>query len=195
MANSVFQGSADVFLKEISALQLNSNWKWEDRTFQTYLKVNIAYTISQSCQSINSIIDDTPDTRVKLSLNLFHLVILLRKGDILKCLLNMDPDYIEHWLTPVSVFFSDNYSADNLTEEDKWICMANCLHLSAKYFPEGLQIILSHFEKIHRKKWLEMEQCKTQKAKDCLEKILISRAHRNDSVSPLHVASSNPSCQ
>ena len=104
----------------------------------------------------------------------------------------------------VSVSFLDNrnHSDDDLTEEDKWICKANCLHLAAKYFPEGLQTILSHFEQIEKKRWSEIKLYATpgpshtdtaQKAKDSLLKIFISEAHKDDSLSPLHIASSNPS--
>ena len=35
--------------------------------------------------------DGKHDTRVKLSFKLYHLIILLRKGDILKCLLQDNP--------------------------------------------------------------------------------------------------------
>ena len=96
-------------------------------------------------------------------------------------------------MKPVSVGFPENYSADALTEEDKWICMANCLHLAAKYFPEGLEIILSYFDQIQRKELAEMDQYSTQKAKDCSLRRFICQAHENGSFSPLHIASSNPS--
>ena len=100
---------------------------------------------------------------------------------------------IEDLLKPVSVGFPDDYSADDLTGEDKWICMANCLHLAAKYFPGGLQIILSYFDQIQRKELAEMDQYSTQKAKHCSLRKLIQRAHENECFSPLHVASSNTS--
>ena len=31
-----------------------------------------------------------------------------------------------------------------ITEEDAWILNANCFHLCAKFYPEGLHILLSH---------------------------------------------------
>ena len=92
LAYIVLQGSADVFRKRICTLQLKQKWNWKDfkrfRRFQTYLKVN---TLPDKPNS-NTNVDDVDfhrihDTRVKLSFNLYHLVIFLRKGDILKCLL------------------------------------------------------------------------------------------------------------
>ena len=90
--------------------------------------------------------------------------------------------FIDDLLIPVSVGFPGNCSVENLTKEDKWICKANCLHLAAKYFPEGLQIIFSYFQ--------------TKDSAEMAESLLgrlILQAHVNGSTSPLHVAASNPS--
>ena len=95
-------------------------------------------------------------------------------------------------MTPVSVSFPDNYSADALTEEDKWICMANCLHLAAKYFPRGLQIILSHFEEIEKDQMAKMVNVTTLKASTTPLRKLINESHKSECLTPLHVASSSP---
>ena len=96
-------------------------------------------------------------------------------------------------MKPVSVGFPENCSVKNLSKEEKWICEANSLHLAAKYFPEGLQIIFSHFNQIQTKDLAEMDQHSTLKEKESLLRSLILQAHKKGSISPLHVAASNPS--
>ena len=81
---------------------------------------------------------------------------------------------------------------------DKWICQANCLHLAAKYFPRGLQIILSHFEEIEKEEMEEMAKVTTLKANTGALRRLINESHKyqrltqSHGLTPLHVASSSP---
>ena len=59
-----------------------------------------------------------------------------------------------------------------ITEEDAWILNANCFHLCAKFYPEGLHILLSHCK--HNQQF--MNQLYDDKT---------------GNISPLHVAASN----
>ena len=91
LARIVLQGSADVFRKRICTLQLKQKWNWKDWKFQTYLKVNTLPDKPKSDTNDDEVdFHRIHDTRVKLSFNLYHLVIFLRKGDILKCLLTQN---------------------------------------------------------------------------------------------------------
>ena len=75
---------------------------------------------------------------------------------------------------------------------DKWICQANCLHLAAKYFPRGLQIILSHFEEIEKDQLAKMVNVSTLKANTTPLRKLINESHKAECLTPLHVASFSP---
>ena len=96
-------------------------------------------------------------------------------------------------MKPVSVGLPDDYKADDLIGEDKWICMANCLHLAAKYFPGGLELILSYFDQVEKKELEEMDHLSTKKAKDFALRRHSKNVHKDGLFSPLHVAASNPS--
>ena len=86
------QGSADVFRKRICTLEIKQKWNWEDWMFQTNLKVNTLPSKPNSDTNVDDVdFHRIHDTNVKLSFNLYHLIILLRKGDILKCLLIENP--------------------------------------------------------------------------------------------------------
>ena len=160
--------------------------KLEELKFQTFpLKVTISKTDSNGIEPATS---PQEDTGLRLSLNLFHLVILLRKEDILKFLLKLKySDPIKQWLRPVTVI-----NPKNLLDNDKWICQANCLHLAAKYFPRGLQIILSHFEEIEKEEMAEMAKVTTLRANAGSLRRLINESHNYQCLTPLHVASSSP---
>ena len=160
--------------------------KLEELKFQTFpLKVTISKTDSNGIEPATS---PQEDTGLRLSLNLFHLVILLRKEDILKFLLKLKySDPIKQWLRPVTVI-----NPKNLLDNDKWICQANCLHLAAKYFPRGLQIILSHFEEIEKDQMAKMVNVTTLKASTTPLRKLINESHKSECLTPLHVASFSP---
>ena len=182
LAIKVLRGSVNEFTDSYSHLKP----KLEELKFQTCsLKVTISKTHSSGIELEDPATSPQEDTGLRLSLNLFHLVILLRKEDILKYLLKLKyPDPIKQWLKPVTV----NYPR-NLMDYDKWICQANCLHLAAKYFPRGLQIILSHFEEIEKD---EMVNVTTLGAKTTPLSKLINESHKSECLTPLHVASSSP---
>ena len=185
LAIKVLRGSVDEFSDTFSNLKS----KLEELKFQTYLKVTISKTDSGSTEE--SATSSPLDTGLRLSLNLIHLVILLRKEDILKYLLKKF-SAIEEWLKPVTVNYPRNYKPDNLMDYDKWICKANCLHLAAKYFPRGLQIILSYFEEIEKDQMAKMANVTTLKANTGSLRKLINASHKSECLTPLHVASSSP---
>ena len=188
MAIKVLRGSVNGFSDTYSDLKSNL----EELKFQTYsLKVTISKTDSRGAELEDPATSTLEDTGLRLSLNLFHLVILLRKEDILKYLLERYST-IKEWMKPVTVNFPRNYKPDNLMDYDKWICQANCLHLAAKYFPRGLQIILSHFEEIEKDQMAKMVNVTTLKASTTPLRKLINESHKSESLTPLHVASFSP---
>ena len=188
MAIKALRGSVNEFSDTYSNLKSNL----EELKFQTYsLKVTISKTDSSGVELEDPTTSPQEDTGLRLSLNLFHLVILLRKEDILKYLLKKY-SAIKEWLKPVTVNFPRNYKPDNLMDYDKWICQANCLHLAAKYFPRGLQIILSHFEEIEKDQMAKMVNVTTLKASTTPLRKLINESHKSECLTPLHVASSSP---
>ena len=189
LAIKALRGSVNEFTETYSHLKP----KLDELKFQTYsLKVTISKTDSSGVELEDPATSPQEDTGLRLSLNLFHLVILLRKEDILKYLLKKY-SAIKEWLKPVTVHFPRNYKPDNLMDYDKWICQANCLHLAAKYFPGGLEMILSYFDQVEKKELEEMDQFSTKKAKDFALRRHIKHTHKDGLFSPLHVASSNPS--
>ena len=188
LAIKVLRGSVNEFTDSYSHLKP----KLEELKFQTCsLKVTISKTHSSGIELEDPATSPQEDTGLRLSLNLFHLVILLRKEDILKYLLERY-SAIKEWLKPVTVNFPRNYKPDNLMDYDKWICQANCLHLAAKYFPRGLQIILSHFEEIEKDQMAKMVNVTTLGAKTTPLSKLINESHKSECLTPLHVASSSP---
>ena len=188
LAIKALRGSVNEFTETYSHLKP----KLDELKFQTYsLKVTISKTDSSGVELEDPATSPQEDTGLRLSLNLFHLVILLRKEDILKYLLKKY-SAIKEWLKPVTVHFPRNYKPDNLMDYDKWICQANCLHLAAKYFPRGLQIILSHFEEIEKDQMAKMVNVTTLKASTTPLRKLINESHKSECLTPLHVASFSP---
>ena len=188
MAIKALRGSVNEFTETYSHLKP----KLDELKFQTYsLKVTISKTDSSGVELEDPATSPQEDTGLRLSLNLFHLVILLRKEDILKYLLKRY-SAIKEWLKPVTVNFPRNYKPDDLMDYDKWICQANCLHFAAKYFPRGLQIILSHFEEIEKDQMAKMVNVTTLKASTTPLRKLINESHKSECLTPLHVASFSP---
>ena len=70
---------------------------------------------------------------------LLHLVILRQDVEMLQRLLKEDLEkgYLKE---KISVKKIEN---EFLVEDDRWFFDANCLHLASKYFPEGLNLLLS----------------------------------------------------
>ena len=108
-----------------------------------------------------------PCQKYNITLNLFHIVIILCQSKPLKailCKIDKLDDSMEYLKRPVSV--NANVAC---TGEDSWILQATCLHLAAKFNPEGLHILLSHLKIDSKIKSME-------------------HVHKKGSFSPLHLA-------
>ena len=69
-----------------------------------------------------------------------------------------------------------------LVEDDRWLFDANCLHLATKYFPEGLNLLLSE-DKVKRK------------AKELIDtKTMVNSLNRLDSSIPHEQLTENKGC-
>ena len=101
-----------------------------------------------------------------------HVVMLLNNPKLLSALLEIEPDNHQYWMAPSKnvlkavgrIFVGD----------DDWICQASCFQLASRFYPEGLNIILTFFEQ--------------REMKD----ELIEMTHQDGNFSPLHCASFQP---
>ena len=76
--------------------------------------------------------------------------------------------------------------------EDSWIFGASCLHLAAKFWPEGLQILLPVLEKCPRRANVVSGRISYNDLKDLIDQK--NDVENNDtmtSVTPLHIAVTN----
>ena len=88
--------------------------------------------------------DKTEKEKIKVQVTLLHLIILHKDVVMLENILKAlnEKDLESHYFgKPIEV----GGNAHNfLIEDDRWLCSANCLHLATKYFPEGLNLLLSN---------------------------------------------------
>ena len=74
---------------------------------------------------------------------LLHLVILHQDVEMLQRLIkeitkeDLEKDYLKEKIKVRNIPY------DFLVEDDRWLFDANCLHLATKFFPEGLNLLLS----------------------------------------------------
>ena len=74
---------------------------------------------------------------------LLHLVILRQDVEMLQRLIkeitekDLDKGYLKEKINVKKI------PNEFLVEDDRWLFEANCLHLASKYFPEGLNLLLS----------------------------------------------------
>ena len=181
------KGKPESFCKRFG--RTKSDWrKW---SYQTLLKLSIANKVEipiRGRKMTQDSLDGIANAKVDLRLNFLHLVIILQKEKILKCILsstckgNAENNFtsIEVWTRPVFLNLPKTAMAD-LVEEDRWILKANCFHLAARFFPKGLQILLAHFEQIHGGGTI-------QEGGEL--KSLFQQAQKERCLTPLHVAAS-----
>ena len=88
--------------------------------------------------------DKTEKEKIKVKVTLLHLIILHKDvvmlENILKALNEKDLES-RYFGKPIKV--EDN-AHNFLIEDDQWLFSANCLHLATKYFPKGLNLLLSN---------------------------------------------------
>ena len=88
--------------------------------------------------------DKTEKEKIKVQVTLLHIIILHKDvvmlENILKSLNEKDLESC-YFGKPVKV--GDN-AHNFLIEDDWWLFSANCLHLATKYFPKGLDLLLSN---------------------------------------------------
>ena len=68
--------------------------------------------------------------------NLVHFAILVQNPQLLQILIKQDPDQAK---TNVKV----TNESELVIREESWIFEASCAHLAARFFPQGLDLILS----------------------------------------------------
>ena len=161
LANSIIKGNVRKFkdklrLKEAMATAKNDNCKSDKyyNCFQwiyqikTYIPISMINTdkkqnvllckssaLASECMMKKDLDQNHP--YVIVSLSLLHLIILTRKTDILKYLLKKQIPP-EHWTKAVT------FDKTNMFKKHLWIRNANCFHLAAKHYPEGLQLLLDN---------------------------------------------------
>ena len=88
--------------------------------------------------------DKTEKEKIKVQVTLLHLIILHKDVVMLENILKAlnEKDLESHYFgKPIKV--GDN-AHNFLIEDDWWLFSANCLHLATKYFPKGLNLLLSN---------------------------------------------------
>ena len=96
-------------------------------------------------QSLATTYGDTEEKSANGSFTFFQILILLQDMDILKYIVHNHKDCMkEETVKPVSI--SSKLKEERVISKDRWIFQANSLHLAAKFFPHGLNILLSNFE-------------------------------------------------
>ena len=82
--------------------------------------------------------------RIIGSFTFLHMLILCKEFDILKHI--CEGSLSDEFARPVKIDSSPNdppLVPETVVKEDKWIFDANCLHLAAKFMPQGLELLLS----------------------------------------------------
>ena len=83
--------------------------------------------------------------RIIGSFTFLHMLILCKEFDILKHI--CEGSLSDEFARPVKIDSSPNdppLVPETVVKEDKWIFDANCLHLAAKFMPQGLELLLSN---------------------------------------------------
>ena len=159
LANSIIKGNVRKFrdrLRLMEALASATNYNFKRDKFhncfhwiyqiKTYIPISMINTdkkqyvlYKSSALAVECMKKDSDQNHqyVIVSLSLLHLIILTRKTDILKYLLKKQI-LLEHWTKPIK------FDKTNMFKKHLWIRNANCFHLAAKHYPEGLQLLLDH---------------------------------------------------
>ena len=151
-------------------LEQTSNWDEFKYCIDIQLRLHNKQTKNNNTASIeepDGMESNVPCQKYNITLNLFHIVIILCQSKPLKailCKIDKLDDSMEYLKEPVKV--NANVAC---TGEDSWILQATCLHLAAKFNPEGLHFLLSHMKM------------------DCKIKSM-EYVHKKGSFSPLHLA-------
>ena len=140
-----------------------SDWNESTLTIQVNLSMP---SISKSNETESCGEDVVGEQTFALTLNFFHVAIILRKQNTIKNLLKNGYSDGQWWMNSVEV----NGPNWEVVEEEKWIKKANCLHLAAKFNPVGLHLLLSQLDN---------------------KELIIQNSHRNGEISPLHVCTAN----
>ena len=86
--------------------------------------------------------------RIIGSFTFLHMLILCKEFDILKYITDFcEGSLFDEFARPVKINSSPNdppLAPETVVREDKWIFDANCLHLAAKFMPQGLELLLSN---------------------------------------------------
>ena len=82
------------------------------------------------------------EDRIIGSFTFLHMLILCKEFDILKHI--CEGSLSDEFAIPVKIDSSPPLAPETVVKEDKWIFDANCLHLAAKFMPQGLELLLSN---------------------------------------------------
>ena len=133
---------------------------------------------------------------------LLHLVILHQDFVMLQHLIEED---LEKGYIGEKIKFRKVPNDFRIVEDDQWLFDANCLHLASKYFPEGLNLLLS--EGKVKEKAKELIDAKTRVVKQhepltqnkgcfpfCCPKEIHPEAQTKEivEIAPLHIAAKKP---
>ena len=83
--------------------------------------------------------------RIIGSFTFLHMLILCKEFDILKHI--CEESLSDEFARQVKIDSSPNdppLAPVTVVKEDRWIFDANCLHLAAKFMPQGLELLLSN---------------------------------------------------
>ena len=155
------------------------------------------------CQEACSVTDgEAHVTSLHLDVTLLHLVILHQDFVMLQRLIEED---LEKGYLGEKIKFRKVPNDFLIVEDDQWLFDANCLHLASKYFPEGLNLLLS--EGKVKEKAKELIDAKTRADKQhepltqnkscfpfCCPKEIHPEAQTKEivEIAPLHIAAKKP---
>ena len=144
---------------------------WKEWKYQVKVKLSL---YKEELFNTHQDDEDQNDHQETFSLELLtgHVVMLLNNPKLLSALLEIEPDNHQYWVAT-----SENVpqaAGRILDGDDDWICQASCFQLASRFYPGGLNIILTFYDQ--------------RGMKDTL----IEMTHQDGNFSPLHCASFQP---
>ena len=126
-------------------LFLDQRWKLDVENAQSRAKlINLELPIEWKEFLFQLSFDKTEKEKIKVQVTLLHLIILHKDVAMLENILKgLNEKDLESCYFGKPVKVGDN-AHNFLIEDDWWLFSANCIHLATKYFPKGLNLLLSN---------------------------------------------------
>ena len=133
-------------LKDI--LKSQQNWK----SFRYEMKLLLRPKLRKEGKFKNILKEHSYNSKADAmfgSFTFLQILILCKEFEIIKYITGCDTASLcDEVAKPVRIFSRTKHEPDprKMVREDKWIFGANCLHLAAKFMPEGLELLLNNLK-------------------------------------------------